>query len=194
MALPATDTFTGTDHSALSGNWTTHFGTTEILSNRFHGSSLAENIASFTGETFTDAQQIQGTLIVSGATVNNGETLLENGSRRYAVIWNLVGTSGIYNVSGSTSFTYTLLQSLSAFGGSDAVVLFTRDASDVLRAYISGVQTGPDTNGVGYTTGRPGLYTAGNASYWDDVTVNNLGAAASLLVPSARVLRQLLAH
>jgi hypothetical protein len=183
MALPATDTFTGTDGTALqtySGNWSIRAGGFVINTNAVSPSSSAlENAAWWNADAFADDQYATGTIAAIGGSALGLAVRVDTGANNsYYGYYSDATTSYLFKV---VSGTWTQLGSTGA-GWS---------AGDVIRLEISGTSLRPMVNGV---TASIGVQTvtdlasgAAGLSGWNSDTANrldnweggNLGGAAS---------------
>ena len=153
-ALPASDTFTGTNGTQLtaySANWTLNAGDLDIQTNAVSpdgGNYFGTVAAHWNADSFDNDQYAQITVVALSA----------------AELWNFIGVSVRAHASAATFYTF--------FGGSDGTYLYKQVAgsenqigsvaaavsvNDVLKLTVSGTTLTPNKNGS--TTGTPGAQT-----------------------------------
>ena len=194
-ALPATDTFTGTDGTALttySANWSLNSGNFVINTNSVApNQALIEGGARWNADTFASDQYAQGKIVAvstSGQTIGVAVRASTSGTASYYGFYNDGSGGGKTFLFKMVSGTWT---QLGAIGTGLA-------ANDVIRLEISGTTLTPKVNGVtksppgaqtdsALSSGAAGLsgYSASTSNRLDDWEGGSLGSVA----PSPRPRR-----
>jgi hypothetical protein len=180
MALPASDSFTGTDGTSLptySSNWTidTGNGGFIIQTNAARPNAIFQvSLVRWNADTFSNNQYAQGT--ITNANSDPGGVLVRAATD---------GTSNYYGaMSDSDSSTewfkyvagsYTLLSSLPFMANGDVIRLEVYGST--LAVYKNGIQHGPTLTDSSHTSGAAGLtgYSTGSTSI-DNWSAGNLTA------------------
>lgn len=185
MTLPATDTFTGTDGSSLSGSWTTVEGAFVIRSNGACGNVSGGSIAGWNSDTPNNDQYSQ----ITFAAVSTGFVYVGPGVRIAAA----AATGYVYGL--STDVNSYLDKDIAGTYTDIALEVQVPAATQVARIEVSGTSITCILNGVtkfggaktdsSISAGRVGIHAYGPHSAdiprieaWEG---GNLGAAATSL-------------
>lgn len=185
MALPATDTFTGTNGTPLatySPNWTVNSGVFQIESNAVcHNSASASGLAHWDADVFDDDQYAEA--VVSGVDTGSWMTgvavrVHASADTGYYYQGSSSGSEIGKSVAGGRT---TLLSGLAAWANTDVVRIEVEGTS--IRAYIDGVQQGATQTDSAIASGSSGLCGFNDATLslltsWEG---GNLGGAAGTL-------------
>jgi hypothetical protein len=177
MALPATETFTGTNGDPLSSNWTVLDGGFQVQSNRIEGTIAETNAAFWDADSFADDQYAQATIHPNAGAWNQG-VLVRSAAPcvGYLALASTATTLALLRLDGLE--TYVNLQTLSGLSPSLAdgdllrlVVVGTR-----LRMFVNGVQRGTDSTDSTYASGSAGILCYGvSAGRLDNFDADNTG-------------------
>jgi hypothetical protein len=141
MALPATDTFTGSDGTQLtaySASWTLNKGDFDIQSNSLASDAANDTIAHWNADAFNADQYAQGTVVA------------------YTGDWVATGVSVRCAASGETAYTVLYFHApwkeLGKYNATVYTSLASHDAliavNDIVRLEVSGTTITPKVNGV----------------------------------------------
>ena len=183
MALPFTDTFTGTDGTALStydANWVTDAGAIQIQINHARSTTTGGR-ARWTGDTPTADQSTAITIYGDGSdgaqSMGAGVRFGSSANSGYVYSCNVISQS-LYRIDTGTP---TLLGSS---------VTFTNSIGDIIKLSVTGTTLDCTLNGS--TTNAPAqqtdaTYASGDWELWfdsagtnieaDSITVDNIGSA-----------------
>jgi hypothetical protein len=184
MALPATDTFTGTNGDPLSANWTVQVGTWQIISNTaYSGNAAFPNIAWWDADTFNDDQYAQGKI----GTLSNGGGVavrLDSGGDGYYLSVNSAG-GGEVTLNRLDAGSATTIQTITGLTIASFDTWRLEVTGTTLKVYQNGVQRGTNQTDATHTTGAAGMtITGSNDAQIDDFEGGNLGGGG-LSIPIA---------
>ncbi len=194
MALPATDTFTAADGTALttySANWTLNGGGFSIYSNALCNNGSGDYAAHWNADTFEDDQYASCKITVGSSYIGPAVRVASGSTKTYY---------GIYG-GGSTAYMYVAVDGGWTQLGSTGSAWAT---NDVIRIEANGTTISSTKNGS--ATGMPGPVTnnsiasgyAGVTGYagldtthrLDDWEGGNLGGAAADVSPALLRVRR----
>jgi hypothetical protein len=179
-ALPATDTFTGTNNDPLSGNWTTEVGGWQILSNMANATNGGGfSMAKWTADDFNDDHYAQCAVNYTATTAIGPAVRMDANGNGYVISAydtgtntadiNEIHTNGTANTAIGTPFAVTV-----------GDVLKLEAIGSTLKAYKNGVLQDTVSDGT-YTTGEAGMFGYLNASCDTFQADNTSGGAASFI-------------
>jgi hypothetical protein len=171
MALPATDTFTGSINDPLSGNWTIDSGNVELnASNQATGQTLSHSFIRWTADAFPDNQYAECNVYWTVGLIAAGPTVRANGTGGGAgyVLQVYDGTVYLQRFSGGGG-TFDLLATLGAATSGDLLKLEV--SGTTLTPYLNGVSLGPTTDAT-YASGSAG------ANFYQTASIDNFNAGA----------------
>jgi hypothetical protein len=183
MALPATDTFTGTNDDPLSANWTSQVGAWRIINNAaYSGDANLPNIAWWNADSFNADQYAQADI---GILSNGGGVgvRLDSGSDGYCVNFN-VGAGEAY-LNRLDAGTATSLQTITGLTIASFDTWRIEVAGTTLKVYQNGVQRGTNQTDSTHSAGAAGMIINGSGDQLiDNFEGGNLGGGG-LSIPVA---------
>lgn len=188
-ALPATDTFTNSNGTALathSASWTVVVGAIDIQSNAAHGNTAVNfSAARWTADAFNANQYAQG--VVSGAAngyVGPAVRVSADGDGYYA-LWNPVtNTLDLSRIDNGN--TETILNSVAA-AAAGSVIRIEANGSTI-RVLDDGVQVLSEPDAT-YSSGAGGMYFYDDeAVFLDTYEAGNLGGGGGGCRPGSMML------
>lgn len=192
MALPATDTFTAADGTALttySASWTLNDGNFAINTNSVHSNAATvETGAHWNADTFNDNQYALGTIVAIGANPM-GVAVRAHAT---AATW-----YGFYSDTGGSYLHKNVAGVWTQLGSTGAAF----SVNDIIRIEVSGATVTPMRNGA--TISPPGAQTdsaiasgsAGITGYNNSTSSRVDGWEGGNLAGGATsILRQMMAH
>jgi hypothetical protein len=190
FALPATDSFTGTDNGPLSANWTTLDGGWKIITNRAESTVAGGNLAMWNADTFADDQYAQATVTtITGWIAGPGVRLA---SLRGYIITVEATSSQIVIQRINSDESYTALQTIGSLTITSGDLWRLEAEGTTLRAYQNGVQRGSATDAT-YSSGAAGIFAYNAGSSWlDDWEGGNLAGGGDPPAAKPLCLRSLL--
>jgi hypothetical protein len=176
MALPATDSFTGTDANPIGGNWTTVTGRLALqrVSNQVAGQDDNDSVAYWNADTFADNQYSQVVFKSSSFILVSGVIVRASSSANTFYLF--------YQQTSTTMRIYRIVNGSATQLGSDYAINYAQN--NVVRLEVSGTVLTPYVNGTPYTTqtddqiasGSAGLWIKGAINYSDDWEGGNVAA------------------
>jgi hypothetical protein len=180
MALPATDTFTGSNGTAINAsNWTSLINSFTIQSNAALGAVSVDSLAFWDADVFADDQYAQCSHTVFGGYIG-GPVVRAAATRGYWARVNDASTIALYRIDSSASFN--LLQTMGSLTISSGDVIRVEAEGTTLRVYQNGVQRGTDQTDATYSSGSAGIAAYNAGPLLDDFEADNLGTALDTLV------------
>lgn len=179
MALPATDSFTGTDFTfPPNANWSVLDGNFQILSNQADGTAATGNAVYWNADAFDNDQYSQCKPSNVSAVNGGGPAVRMAATRGYLALAESATQIVLYRWDADES--YTALQtigSLSLTLGTDVVKLTAQGTT--LRVWVNDVQVGTDTTDANYGSGSAGIFSYDTNAKIDDWEGGNMPAGSS---------------
>jgi len=194
--LPATDSFTGTNGSALSANWTANHGTFNIQNNSAcSASGGSTELAHWNADVFGNDQYAQGNISLSGtsgdkvglavrvaASAETGYVFQCQGPQGSANGCTLFrGVAGSYTQLGSTwtSPTSGDLMQITVTGSGTSTVITVNDAGTTMITFT-------DTSGSAINSGSAGLsgFNSDTGDCIDNFQADNVTAVTPTMPPA----------
>lgn len=190
MALPASDTFTGTNNNPLSGSWTTLAGGWKIFHNAAEATAAGLNAAMWNADSFGADQYSQAAITSSGGAWGGGVAVRLAATRGYYCQINSTLTDiEIRRMDAAASST--LLTTISGLTIADGDVIRLEVSGSTLTLKQNGTTRGTTSDGT-YASGSAGLFSQNaNGAGIDNWQADNLAAAtitADMWMPQERKL------
>jgi hypothetical protein len=186
MALPATESFTGTDFTfPPNANWSTLDGNIQILSNQADGVAADGNCIYWNVDTFNTNQYAQCVVSYVTGTGNSGPGVRLSGTTGYIAVADFVNdTVTLYRWDGDESYAQLGQATTVGLANGDLIRLEVRGSD--LTVLRNGGSIITQSDGT-YTGGSAGLFHYGSDSISDDWEGGNLsGSDPSFRVNSLR--------
>lgn len=189
----ASDAFTGT--GALSGSWTTQFGTPARVTDTYGGAdSINGNAAFYSGITWTadhssQAKIISGLSSTAGYCQVNARASGTGASPSYYELYTdgATGASGHTDIGVVVAGSETILQGLGAFAANDT--MYIEAVGTTIKAKKNGVQTGTNqTDSSLAGAGAPGLSIYPATPRMDDWAGADIGGGGAVVNGGRRAL------
>jgi hypothetical protein len=178
MALPATDTFTGSNNDPINtSNWTTLLGSFVVFGNRAIGQVSVDSLAFWDADTFADDQYAQVTY-TQNYGYYAGPVVRAAATRGY---WARVESSTsitLYRIDNSSSFN--LLQTIGSLTIANGDVIRIEAEGTTIRVYQNGTQRGTDEVDATYSSGSAGIASYTDAAYLDAFEADNLSTLETI--------------
>jgi hypothetical protein len=188
-ALPAIDTFTGTNSDPLSANWTTIDGTWIISSNAAAAQSSTGNAALWNADAFSNDQYAQVKVVTNGGWIAGPGVRLAS-LRGYIITVDNATSISIQRINSDEN--YTNLQTFGSLTVTSGDLWRLEAEGSTLRAYQNATLRGSTTDAT-YSSGAAGIfaYNAG-AVFLDDFEGGNLAGGGDPPGAKPLCLRSLL--
>jgi hypothetical protein len=187
MALPATDTFTGTNGAAINtSNWTTLLGGFSINSNRAKGQAGADSLAFWDADTFADDQYAE-VEYTNDSGYWGGPVVRAAATRGYWARTENSTTITLYRIDSAVSFN--LLQTMGSLTIANGDVIRIEAEGSTIRVYQNGVQVGTDQSDATYSSGSGGIATYTDGAWLDNFEAGNLGGGGGGIAVSTLITR-----
>jgi hypothetical protein len=173
MALPATDTFTGSNGTAINAsNWTTLLGSYTIFGNRALGQASIDSLAFWAADAFGNDQYAQVEYTFSYGYYA-GPVVRAAATRGYWARVENATTITLYRIDNASSFN--LLQTIGSLTVATGDVIKVEAVGTTIRVYQNGIQRGSNQTDATHSSGSGGIASYTDAAHMDNFEAGNVG-------------------